>query len=553
MEAITLRAVAGEIERHAVPSRVAAVSQATPLDVTLTLRGGGERLLVISVRPDAASFHLAPRRGGNLPSPTAFCRLLRKRLVGLILAGVGRRGLERAVDLFFASSASAETSYRLAAEIMGRWSNLVLTEEPSGVIVDSLQHVPGGVSRLRAVLPGETYLPPPRGGRLDPTETGREAFVAACRKTAAEGRDLAGGFVGLGPGLRRIAAGGSDDCGALYDGIMRIVGLVDGGDAPGIIDRRAAAALPLTGEPPAGAEVYAAVSAAAAAFYEETAEREERRRLESALRRTASRAGKRLRKKVRRLEEEAAGGGEDRLQEAAGAILSSLASIARGATRFTWTDAAGEERSVELDPALSPRRNAEVIFKKVRKARRRAKLAQGKIPAARAELAGTEEFLAGLQDLSLHDLRSLAKERGGPRPSGRRRTAPRRPPVREYRGAGWRILVGKSSRGNDELTTKIAKADDTWLHTRDFAGAHVVIKGDGDPPEEIIRAAGEAAAWHSAARSESAVDVAYTKRRHVRKVKGQAPGQVLVSQSQTIRVRPRVPEGFDEVRPGMVK
>ena len=45
MEAITLRAVAGELERHAVPSRVAAVSQSSPLDLVLTLRGDGEEPL----------------------------------------------------------------------------------------------------------------------------------------------------------------------------------------------------------------------------------------------------------------------------------------------------------------------------------------------------------------------------------------------------------------------------------------------------------------------------------------------------------------------------
>ena len=54
----------------------------------------------------------------------------------------------------------------------------------------------------------------------------------------------------------------------------------------------------------------------------------------------------------------------------------------------------------------------------------------------------------------------------------------------------------------------------------------MVLKGAGaQPPEEAIRAAGAVAAWHSGARAERLVDVAYTRRRNVRKVKAARPGK----------------------------
>jgi predicted ribosome quality control (RQC) complex YloA/Tae2 family protein len=145
---------------------------------------------------------------------------------------------------------------------------------------------------------------------------------------------------------------------------------------------------------------------------------------------------------------------------------------------------------------------------------------------------------------------------GGPvrRESAGRRAGPGGAPsttipgIREYRSPeGWRILVGKSGAGNERLTGRLAAPDDYWFHARDYPGAHVVLKGAGaQPPEEAIRVAGAVAAWHSSARTERLVDVAYTKRKNVRKVKGGPPGKVLLGESSTIRVRPGLPSQSGE-------
>jgi predicted ribosome quality control (RQC) complex YloA/Tae2 family protein len=173
-------------------------------------------------------------------------------------------------------------------------------------------------------------------------------------------------------------------------------------------------------------------------------------------------------------------------------------------------------------------------------------------------MAGLEESIEELETLSLEELKLLDKGPGKASPSAAGKKKRSGPPaaVREYRSGQWRILVGKSSRGNDYLTSRVAMPEDTWFHVRDYPGAHTVLKAAGpvsEPPAEIIEAAAEAAAYHSAARGEAMVDVAYTLRKHVRKVKGQPAGQVLVPKSKTVRVRPRLPEGFREIPGSVVK
>ncbi len=57
-------------------------------------------------------------------------------------------------------------------------------------------------------------------------------------------------------------------------------------------------------------------------------------------------------------------------------------------------------------------------------------------------------------------------------------------------------------------------------------------------PAAIVIAAG-LAAYYSAARSSTTVDVDVTRRRYVRKIKGAGPGMVTYRNERTVAVRPR--------------
>ena len=45
---------------------------------------------------------------------------------------------------------------------------------------------------------------------------------------------------------------------------------------------------------------------------------------------------------------------------------------------------------------------------------------------------------------------------------------------------GYEVLVGKASRDNDELTFRVAKGPDIWMHVGgETPGSHLVIRLDG--------------------------------------------------------------------------
>ncbi|HEX6809660.1 MAG TPA: NFACT RNA binding domain-containing protein [Gemmatimonadaceae bacterium] len=116
-----------------------------------------------------------------------------------------------------------------------------------------------------------------------------------------------------------------------------------------------------------------------------------------------------------------------------------------------------------------------------------------------------------------------------------------RVPYRTYRSSGGiAIWVGRGAASNDDLTFGAAAPNDVWLHARDAAGAHVVLRWTNSdaPPGRDLREAASLAAWHSKARGAAVVPVDWTRRKHVRKPRGAKPGTVILREERTIMVRP---------------
>ncbi|MBI3356288.1 MAG: NFACT family protein [Nitrospirae bacterium] len=115
----------------------------------------------------------------------------------------------------------------------------------------------------------------------------------------------------------------------------------------------------------------------------------------------------------------------------------------------------------------------------------------------------------------------------------------RRGPFRRFTSTdGLPIFVGRNARENDELTFGLAKSDDLWLHARGTPGSHVVVRLEkgNDPPPETIRDAATLALLYSDLKKSGKGDVIYTRRKWVKKAKGQAPGAVIVTQEKSLHV-----------------
>ena len=119
-----------------------------------------------------------------------------------------------------------------------------------------------------------------------------------------------------------------------------------------------------------------------------------------------------------------------------------------------------------------------------------------------------------------------------------RKNTPQKPTLEQYVSSEQvQIIVGKNNKQNDYLTHRIADSKDTWLHTKDIPGSHVIIRGTDFSQETLFEAA-QLAAYHSKGKNSSQVPVDYTLIRHVKKPKGAKPGFVIYEQQKTLYITP---------------
>ncbi len=210
---------------------------------------------------------------------------------------------------------------------------------------------------------------------------------------------------------------------------------------------------------------------------------------------------------------------------------------------------------IPLDPARDPLQNIERYFQRYRKAQRAIPLILERADRVRQEISRLEDLSGSLEKAnSLSDLHEIEKRFQGLSP-GRVPSASRQPraagpvpasgPRRFTSRDGLTILVGRGGAENDELTFRVARGNDVFLHVSGRPGPHVVIRtlpGRPVPPETLFDAA-QLALYYSlpsrhATRFEEglAADVDYVEVKHVRKPRGARPGAVLLARHQTLRV-----------------
>lgn len=165
IDALTLAALADEFERELRGARVDDVIQPTPHSIALQVWGGGKnRWLFISAHPQLAHVRLTREKPRKLATePPAFVMLLRKHLEGARIVAARQPAWERIIELGFARGADVaegRAATWLIAEVMGRFSNIILTDAER-TILGALRLASADTNQYRAIMPHEPYRTPP--------------------------------------------------------------------------------------------------------------------------------------------------------------------------------------------------------------------------------------------------------------------------------------------------------------------------------------------------------------------------------------------------------
>jgi predicted ribosome quality control (RQC) complex YloA/Tae2 family protein len=239
---------------------------------------------------------------------------------------------------------------------------------------------------------------------------------------------------------------------------------------------------------------------------------------------------------------------EDRYTSIADAIQTHAHEIEKGMESLE-SEIAGKAMIIPLDPALSGFENAKRYYDKARRARENRKDLQTKFAALNKEkgkLTGFSEKAEAAIDIKELDILEKEISKSGFTLHQTSEDLSETDPLSRFRNftvaGGFRVLVGKNAKQNDELTMRVAKKEDLWFHARHVPGSHVVLQtGNAKQiPKEAIEQAAEIAAFYSDAKTQKHAPVAYTKRKFVRKPKGAALGAVLLEREEVVIVTPKI-------------
>lgn len=557
--------------------RIQRISQPSEYDLILTVYAAryGEARWLINCSTQWARTHLITQRLPNPPQPPAFCMTLRKYIEGGTILSIAQRRFDRILDVTIRGHEGQV--YLLTAELMGRHSNIILVS-PDGFILQAAKLISSKVNRVREVLPGRDYLPPPDQGQPDPRGITADHFQTWLHSAAPD--DFTGWLRNSFEGISGTLAGEIDFRStqepssniiaarwAAFDSVFRPAREqswqpLQVQDAAGAII--GAYPLPLQSIPAtqqtAAPDIHTALEHYYSVAVPQAIFEQQRRSLLGALQKALSTQQHAMHQVEQGVQER---GRADQYRRWGELILANLHQIQKGQEKAEVLDYYAEPPAtitVTLDPTQTPQQNAERLYQRARHVENNA----NRLKTLQQQLSTQAEAIATLitqveqaTDVSqIETLRTHATGQGWLHGTGAtaeagkgttKGQAQQKPAfegkrVRTFTSPeGWQVLLGENAEANDYLVQRVSRPNDWWLHVRAGTGSHVVIPTQNNPqrvPTATLLFAAQLAAANSRARHSSLVAVDYTLRKYVRRPRGGAPGFVTYTHEKTLDVTP---------------
>ncbi|MGD6816228.1 Rqc2 family fibronectin-binding protein [Metabacillus sp. 113a] len=550
-------AITKELQGKLESGRISKIYQPYKNELVLQIRSGGANYkLLISAHPSYARMHLTKETYDNPSTPPMFCMLLRKHLEGSVIERIEQKDMERII-IFHVKGRNelGDMTYKeLIVEIMGRHSNMILVDSGQRTIIDSIKHLPPAVNSYRTVLPGHEYIFPPSQNKMAPFGITEEDVVKKLDFFAGNlDRQLVQHFAGVSPLLAKeiTKRSGMVNRITLPKAFTETMDTLEKGNWKPVMitgeDKEAFYLIDLT-HMNGDRKVYGSLSELLDRYYFGKADRDRVKQQGNDLERFLQNELKKNKSKIKKLQKSLLDAEDAEKFQLYGELLTAnMYSIQRGdksAEVINYYDETGSSVKIALNPQKTPSENAQSYFNKYQKAKKSVSHIHEQVKLAEQEIEYLDNLLQQIETASPKDLAEIREElqdegymKKKPDRKGKKPKAVN-PVLEQYRStSGTVILVGKNNKQNEYLTSRVAARDDTWLHTKDIPGSHVVIKSR-NPEDATIREAANIAAYFSKARSSGSVPVDYTLVRHVKKPNGSKPGFVIYDRQQTVFVTP---------------
>lgn len=533
IDGIVLQAITKELQM-AVPSKINKIQQLSDTELLFQIRTReGNKKLLLSFHSVYNRINITNQDYTTLDAPQGFVMLLRKQLDGGIIRSIQQLGLDRILCMEIeARNELGDIHYKkLYVELMGKYANLVFVDE-NGIILDALKRIPPFENSKRTIHPGAKYqLPTPHKDKQDPFQNPNIDFSNSLVKQLHGFSPLLASEVEY----RMNQGNGFDD---IMQEIKQSHSLY-------ISEQEINTQfhlIPLTHlQQPTqrypimkGLDFLYAEKEAKVRIKQQTGD------IYKTVKQELHRNSSKLPKLQESLQEALAC---DKYREYGDLLFAYADTIEKEPKIILPSFETGMDITIPLDMRFDIKQNANRYYHKYHKGKRAQDFLSEQIMLCEKEMRYFEAMKLQLDQANAQDAKEIREElirfhyMKDTKQKHRKKKKNQLPHFECFQFDTYKIYVGKNNLQNDYVTWKLAKKQDTWLHAKDYHGAHVIITSS-NPDEAMLRNAAMLAAWFSEGRYSSSVPINYCLVKQLKKVPGNQGSFVSLSSYKTIYIDP---------------
>ena len=533
-----------------VSGRISKVHQPNAQEILMHIRAQGKNFkLLFSVHPSYSRVQITNETIDNPATPPLFCMVLRKHIEGGVIASIRQHETDRIIifQIHSKNEIGDDMTREIHMEIMGRHSNLLLVDPSRNLLLESIKHLSPSMNSYRTILPGQPYLAPPAQNKLHPFDiTDDLVKVIQSVNESSEIVEQISGFSPLHAKELLHRFNETTERLEVYKAYMNE--FEQGGSTKQIVDVN-------------GKTFYspnALTHLVGDKYDEETlgnlldrvyfakAERDRVKQQAGDLERWLLNELSKLKLKMKKLKKDFEQAENlDTFLLYGELLMANAYAIEKGLKEVELVNYYDENEKtvlIPLDIRKTASQNAQRYYSRYSKAKTALLKIQQQFDITKDDITYFELLLQQVMQASPTDIEEIREElieQGllKARASKKKKKPTKPSPEKFIASDGTEISVGKNNKQNDFVTFKLARKTDTWLHTKDIPGSHVVIHSD-NPSETALLEAANLAAYFSKARESASVPVDYTVVKQVKKPSGAKPGFVIYFEQNTVFVTP---------------
>lgn len=532
-----LHHLTNELQEQIEKGRIQKVNQPFDHELVLTIRNNRRNYkLLLSAHPVFGRIQTTEANFQNPQNPNTFTMIMRKYLQGAVIETIQQIENDRILEIVVSNKNEIGDHIKatLVVEIMGKHSNIILIDKNEHKIIESIKHVGFSQNSYRTILPGSTYIAPPKTKAINPFDISDQTLFELLQTNDLSPKNLQQLFQGLG----RDTALELSHC--LKDNKLNDFRQFFSREYYPSLTEKSFSAVQFS----SSHETFQSLGQLLDYYYQEKAEKDRiAQQASDLIHRVQSELEKNIKKLAKQQDELLATENAEEFRQK-GELLTTYLSIVPNNQDVVVLDNYYTNQTIEisLDRALTPNQNAQRYFKKYQKLKEAVKHLKGIISDTENTITYLESVETSLNHASMEDINDIREElveTGFIKRRAHDKQHKRKKPEQYLASDGKTIImVGRNNLQNDELTFKMARKGELWFHAKDIPGSHVLIRDNLNPSDEVKTDAAELAAYYSKARLSNLVQVDMIEAKKLNKPSGTKPGFVTYTGQKTLRVTP---------------